>query len=565
MVFRRSGRGAAAAQGPDVPAGYADVQLVARGGFAVVYRAHDERFDRTVALKVLTLDGLDERILRRFRAECMATGRVSAHPHIVTVYDAGTTPGQRPWLSMEHCSGGSVADRLERDGAMPVAEVLDAGLKLASALQAAHGAGILHRDVKPQNVLVTAYGEPALADFGIARVTTEGDAMTQTAAFTVVHSAPEILEGADASAASDVYSLASTLYAMLAGRAAYDREASIGLAPLVTRILRGDVPALARDDLPPGLDDLLRTALSADPARRPQSAAELAGGLAACAARTSGPGRAAPAAPPAAGAPPTAAPPVDPAPPAGPATRPDAPDAAPPAHDPVAARAEQLASGLAAGGVTDAASTHAVGTGRPDTPASAGLPAPGPRPTSLTGPARPAGQADLTHRRDDLDGLDGALAQARRPGAPAPARRGRLLPALLVLATVAVVGTVGGVVWGLSGRADPEPGPSPSTTATASRATDAAESGPRGLTVRAAEGRLEVTWTMPDASVTPFLDAQPRPGDSLRLEPGEDRVTLVDVDPGQQYCFRLTGLVKLADGSLQTYPHEGEPVCATPL
>lgn len=564
MVFRRSGRGAAAGQGPDVPAGYADVQLIARGGFAVVYRAHDERFDRTVALKVLTLDGLDERILRRFRAECMATGRVSAHPHIVTVYDAGTTPGQRPWLSMEHCSGGSVADRLERDGAMPVAEVLDAGLKLASALQAAHGAGILHRDVKPQNVLVTAYGEPALADFGIARVTTEGDAMTQTAAFTVVHSAPEILEGADASAASDVYSLASTLYAMLAGRAAYDREASIGLAPLVTRILRGDVPALARDDLPPGLDDLLRTALSADPARRPQSAAELAGGLAACAARTGGPGRTAPAAPPAAPAPPA---------PVGPPSHPDAPDAAPhdapPAtHDPaVAARAEQLASGLAAAGVTDAASTHAVGTGRPDTPASAGLPAPGPRPTSLTGPARPAGQADLTHRREDLDGLDAAVGRAG--GAPAPARprprRGRTLPALLVLAAVAVVGTVAGVVWGLAGRDEPTPGPDPTTTATASRATDAAESAPRDLTVRASEGRLEVSWTMPDASVTPFLDVQPQAGDSLQLDPGEDRVTLVDVEAGQQYCFRVTGLVKLADGTYETYPYEGEPVCATPL
>lgn len=563
MVFRRSGRGAAPGQGPDVPAGYADVQLIARGGFAVVYRAHDERFDRTVALKVLTLDGLDERILRRFRAECMATGRVSAHPHIVTVYDAGTTPGQRPWLSMEHCSGGSVADRLERDGAMPVAEVLDAGLKLASALQAAHGAGILHRDVKPQNVLVTAYGEPALADFGIARVTTEGDAMTQTAAFTVVHSAPEILEGADASAASDVYSLASTLYAMLAGRAAYDREASIGLAPLVTRILRGDVPPLARDDLPPGLDDLLRAALSADPARRPQSAAELAGGLAACAARTGGPGRAAPAAPPAP-APDPASPGRPPA--SGPPTHPDAPDAAAP-HDPVvAARAEQLASGLAAAGVTDAASTHAVGTGRPDTPASAGLPAPGPRPTSLTGPARPAGRADLTHRRDDLAGLDDALAQA---GPPAPARprprRGRTLPALLVLATVAVVGTVAGVVWGLSGRDEPTPGPDPTTTATASRATDAAESAPRDLTVRAAEGRLEVSWTMPDASVTPFLDVQPQAGDSLQLDPGEDRVTLVDVEPGRQYCFRVTGLVRLDDGSYETYPYEGEPVCATPL
>jgi hypothetical protein len=134
-----------------------------------------------------------------------------------------------------------------------------------------------------------------------------------------------------------------------------------------------------------------------------------------------------------------------------------------------------------------------------------------------------------------------------------------------VLASITVVGTVAGVVWGLSGRQAVDPGPSPTTTATASRAAGAAESAPRGLTVRAAEGRLEVSWTMPDASVTPFLDAQPSPGDSLQLGPGEDRVTLVDVEPGQRYCFRLTGLVRQPDGSIATYPYEGEPVCATPL
>ncbi len=562
MVFRRSAQRAREGGGPDVPDGYTDVQQLARGGFAVVYRAHDERFDRTVALKVLTLDGLDERILRRFRAECMATGRVSAHPHIVTVYDAGTTPGHRPWLSMEFCSGGTLADRVERDGAMPVPEVLDAGGKLASALQAAHGAGILHRDVKPQNVLVTAYGEPALADFGIARVTTEGDAMTQTAAFTVVHSAPEILEGADATVASDVYSLASTLYSMLAGRAAYAREASIGLAPLVTRILRGEVPRLARDDLPAGLEDLLRAALSSDPSRRPQSAAELAGGLAACGARTSS-GRGGPSRP--------AAPPVAPTG-AGPG----------PADDALAARAEQVASGLAASGVTDAASTHAVGSGRPDTPASAGLPAPGQRPTSLTGAAPGAAQADLTHRRGDLEALGAGLpaaapaaapapaAPAAAPGAAAPAHRSPsrrprgVVALLLAVAVVAVLGTGAGVVWGVLRGGGGEPLVDPTVTGTSTIPPDAAESAPRGLTVRAAEGRLELSWTLPDETMTPIVRSEPAVGDMQSMNPGQTSLTLVDVEAGTSYCFTILGLKKVGE-VYESYPGDGEPVCATPL
>ncbi len=259
----------------DAPEGYEDLGRIDQGGFATVYRARDTRFDRTVALKVLRSDTLNDRQLRRFHAECLATGRLSSHPNIVTVYDAGTTLGHRPWLAMEYCSGGSLANRVATQGPLPVAEVISIGARLCSALQAAHEAGILHRDVKPQNVLLTSYGEPALADFGIASVVIDGDTATETAAYTVVHAAPEILEGRVATPAADLYSLGSTLYTLLAGQAPFAKEARTGLAPLVTCIMGNNLPEIARSDVPPELEQLLRRCMAAAPQDRPSSAAEL--------------------------------------------------------------------------------------------------------------------------------------------------------------------------------------------------------------------------------------------------------------------------------------------------
>ena len=166
---------------PKVP-GFAGLEEIGRGGFAVVYRAWQPAFDRQVALKVLTLLDLDDRALRRFERECRSAGRLSWHPHIVVVFDAGTTDEGRPFLAMEYLEDGSLADRIKRDGRLPRQDAVASAIQVAGALQTAHDQGVLHRDVKPENVLVDRFGGSKLADFGIASVL--GGTRTRTEATT---------------------------------------------------------------------------------------------------------------------------------------------------------------------------------------------------------------------------------------------------------------------------------------------------------------------------------------------------------------------------------------------
>ncbi|MCU0268249.1 MAG: serine/threonine protein kinase [Acidimicrobiales bacterium] len=257
------------------PAGYTDLEMIGRGGFASVYRAHQPAYDRTVAIKVLDVGFADETSRRRFERECAATGRVSSHPNIVTVLDAGVTAQGHPYLVMEHCAGGSFAARLEARGPLPVDEVLRVGVKIAGALQAAHDVGITHRDVKPENILVTAYGEPALADFGIAVVADRQTASASMAAFTPSHVPPEVLQGRPADVAGDVYSLASSLYALLAGHAPFDIGEEPTPASVVYHVVNTPPPPIVRSDVPTALRTVLARALAKDPTMRFASAAEL--------------------------------------------------------------------------------------------------------------------------------------------------------------------------------------------------------------------------------------------------------------------------------------------------
>ncbi|MDH3681733.1 MAG: protein kinase [Acidimicrobiia bacterium] len=251
------------AEGPSVELGIAGLGPATRigsGGFADVYRAQQTNLRREVAVKVLRAPANDQQARMRFERECHAVGAVSGHPNIVAVHEGGFTADGRAYLVMEYFPGGSLLDRVVRHGPMSAAETRDIGLKIGRALGVAHDAGVLHRDVKPANILVSAYGEPALADFGIARV--EGGQLTATGLVTAsfAHAAPEVLEGGSPSAASDIYSLGSTLFELFSGRAPHVRPGDESAWALMRRVVSEVVPDPSGLGMPEPLASTVRRA-----------------------------------------------------------------------------------------------------------------------------------------------------------------------------------------------------------------------------------------------------------------------------------------------------------------
>lgn len=253
--------------------GYSDFEVVGHGASATVYRATQDGYDRQVALKVLNVDISDRRAQKRFQRERALNGRLSGHPNVVTVLDSGFVDGRYPYLAMELFELGSLADLLRERGPFDVATTLHVGVRIAGALESAHQLGVLHRDVKPQNILWSRFGEPALADFGIAAILEMEHSLT--AALTPVHAAPELLEGADPSERTDVYALGSTLHTMLAGTPPFAGPAGEGMLAQLLRITTSDLPVLGRADVPASLTDVLRHAMAKRPDDRIASAAAL--------------------------------------------------------------------------------------------------------------------------------------------------------------------------------------------------------------------------------------------------------------------------------------------------
>ena len=262
---------------PQIP-GFEYVRLLGLGGFADVFEYRQELPSRSVAVKVLLASSLDSATRERFFAEANLMARLSHHPSIVTIYHADIAADGRPFLVMEYCSRAGLGGRY-RSERISVEETLRTGIRLASAVEAAHRQGILHRDIKPANILTTDYGWPALTDFGIA-ATTSGDNSAGTG-MSIPWSPPELLaEHPVGDERGDLYSLAATIYSMLAGRSPFEVVGQPnGPADLISRIERSPLPRTERDDVPPGLEAVLARAMSKDPGRRYGSALEVARAL----------------------------------------------------------------------------------------------------------------------------------------------------------------------------------------------------------------------------------------------------------------------------------------------
>ncbi len=253
-------------------------ELLGQGGMAEVWRATDEKLDRAVAVKViLAAHARDPHFRERFEREAKLVASLD-HPNVLPVYDYGDEEGV-PWLVMPFLDGGTLRDRMA-EGPVPFARAVSWVRQLGGALDAAHAAGILHRDVKPANVLVRRDGRLALADFGIAKMleVTTGLTATGMVVGTPVYMAPEQAQGKPATPASDRYALAVLAYELLSGRPPFDGESALAL---MHQHVTSPAPPLSSSvlGLPAGLDPVFERALSKDPERRPRSCRELADAL----------------------------------------------------------------------------------------------------------------------------------------------------------------------------------------------------------------------------------------------------------------------------------------------
>ncbi|HJQ75176.1 MAG TPA: protein kinase, partial [Gaiellaceae bacterium] len=263
-------------------------ELVGTGGMSGVFRARDVQLDRRVAIKILhERYAGDPEYLERFRREARAVARLS-HPNIVTVIDRGDDNG-RQYIVFEHVEGENLKELVQRTGRLPVHRALELALAVAEGLAFAHEHGLVHRDVKPQNVLLSREGEVKVTDFGIARSLDVEHGVTQTGTVlgTSEYLAPEQASGKPVSPATDVYSLGVVLWELLAGDVPFVGENFVAVA---LRHVNEPAPSLLerRPDVSPRLAAAVDRALAKDPARRFPSMAAFAGELRACLAEADG-------------------------------------------------------------------------------------------------------------------------------------------------------------------------------------------------------------------------------------------------------------------------------------
>ncbi len=266
-------------------------RVLGRGGMGTVYAAHDDVLGRDVAVKVLDLTSADTTAMARFAFEARTLASLQ-HPHIVAVHDFGTDASSA-WLVMPLLPGPDLQTLVNQRGPLPLDAVTRYGGQAATALAAAHTAGIVHRDVKPANLMLTADGSVVLLDLGIARLAdataTGGQGpLTSTGLIlgSVPYLAPEVISGAPPGPPADVYALGGVLFALLTGRTPFPADGSAGLAQHLHA--PPPSPAALRPDTPIDLQRLLLRMLDKDPSARPTAAdaAATLGGLAGAEAHT---------------------------------------------------------------------------------------------------------------------------------------------------------------------------------------------------------------------------------------------------------------------------------------
>ncbi len=252
---------------------FTDVRLIRAGSRFTIYEGRDAGANRTVVIKVP-----DESSGTWLHDVLETEGRVlaalGAHPNVLTCYQQTRLDDGRPALLLERCVG-TVYDTLHSDDPMELQDVVAIGIKLAGALETVHRFGVLHCDVRPRNVFVTECGEPVIAGFDEA-VEIKQAASRPPLHHLTPHTAPELLEGDTPTTATDVYGLASTLYELVAGRAAFRAYVGESPASVIVRVLSSPVLPIVSENVPLEMSDLLTWSLTPDPANRPPSPAWLA-------------------------------------------------------------------------------------------------------------------------------------------------------------------------------------------------------------------------------------------------------------------------------------------------
>ena len=252
---------------------YEILEAIGFGGMAVVYKARCHRLNRLVAVKILKDElSKDEEFRNRFHAESQAVAMLS-HPNIMAVYDV-STHDEADYIVMELIDGITLKQYMEKKGTLNWKETLHFAMQIAKALEHAHGRGIVHRDIKPHNIMLLKNGAVKVTDFGIARLMSQSNTLTKEALGSVHYISPEQAKGGRVDNRSDLYSLGVVMYEMMTGRAPYDGDSPVAVA--IQHINGGaTMPSVLNPNIPGGLEQIIMRCMATDPGQRYNSATAL--------------------------------------------------------------------------------------------------------------------------------------------------------------------------------------------------------------------------------------------------------------------------------------------------